>query len=125
MPARKTKKTSARKPVVKPAITSSMGPTYDTQMVITILLLLFVYPIGLIFMWAWMRNWPVWLKVVISLPFLLAILFFAFMMIVLGSIVRSGRFQQMMYDQQYKHMMQQRQEQQWQITPTPQTYNTY
>lgn len=127
MPARKTKRTSSAKKttVTKPQVTSSMGQAYDTQMIVTILLLLFVYPIGLIFMWAWMRNWPMWLKVVISLPFVLAIIVFATMLFVLGSIVRSGRFQQMMYDQQYRRMMQNRQEQLWNITPTPSTYNTY
>ncbi len=101
-----------------------MGPTYDTQMVITILLLLFVYPLGLIFMWAWMRNWPVWLKIVISLPFVIALFFIGLMLLIVGSLVRNGRFDRMMQQQEYRQKMQQKREQMWNYTPTP-TYTTY
>src|SRR5579859_4879128 len=128
MPTRKTKKTAtARKTKApKPVVYSSMGPTYDTQMIVTILLLLFVYPLGLVFMWAWMRNWPIWLKIVISLPFILALSFIIFMLLAVGSFVKDGRFERMMYEQQYRQMMQQRQQQMmWSLTPTPVQYNTY
>jgi DMSO reductase anchor subunit len=67
-------KIKTEKKVIKPHITSSNGPTYDTQMIVTILLLLFVYPLGLMFMWVWMHTWPVWLKLIISIPFLLGLL---------------------------------------------------
>jgi len=124
MPAKRKTPSTNRKAPIKPQVTSSMGSTYDTQMIITILLLLFVYPIGLLFMWVWMK-WPVWLKLVISIPFILAIVLIALMLFAAGSFIRNGRFEQMMRDQQYRQMMQQRQEQIWQISPTPTTYNTY
>ncbi|MDE2025358.1 MAG: hypothetical protein KGJ07_02615 [Patescibacteria group bacterium] len=124
MPSRKkSSKARQHKTVQKPHISSSMGPTYDTQMIITILLLLFVYPLGLIFMWAWMRTWPLWLKIVISLPFALSIFVIILMLLVVGSLVRNGRFDRMMYEQQYRRQMMQ--QQLWNITPTPATNNTY
>jgi hypothetical protein len=46
----------------------------DTHMILVILLLVFVYPIGLIAMWALMKQWPAWLKWLISSPVILAIL---------------------------------------------------
>ena len=123
---KKSTKSSARKTrVKKPQITSSMGPTYDTQMIVTILLLIFVYPLGLIFMWAWMRNWPIWLKIVVSLPFVLAVCIIILMMLAVGSIVRNGRFERMMYEQQYKQQLRQEQQHMWDISPTPTAYNTY
>lgn len=128
MPTRKSvRSTKSRKTVSKPQVTSSMGPTYDTQMIVTILLLLFVYPLGLIFMWAWMHTWPVWLKIVISLPFVLAVGVIILMLLVVGSVVRNGRFERMMYEQQYRQQMlkQQQQQMMWQLSPTPSTYNTY
>ena len=88
MPARKKAKT-ARKSTnttsrsVKRS-TSNSEISYDTQMIVTVLLLIFVYPLGVIFMWAWMRNWPVWLKIIITLPvfmFLLCVFFIMFILI--------------------------------------------
>lgn len=88
MPARKKAKT-ARKSTsttsrsVKGS-TSNSEISYDTQMIVTVLLLIFVYPLGVIFMWAWMRNWPVWLKIIITLPvfmFLLCVFFIMFILI--------------------------------------------
>lgn len=53
------------------------GMSYDTKVIVTVLLLIFVFPIGLITMWMWMK-WPTWVKVILSLvlvlPVLLAIL---------------------------------------------------
>lgn len=42
----------------------------DTKTIITILLLIFVYPVGLILMWAW-TGWKTWVKILISLPVIL------------------------------------------------------
>ena len=61
-PARKTapRKAVARKEAPQKAPrseeTSTASISYETQMIIVVLLLLFVYPIGLIFMWAWMSR---------------------------------------------------------------------
>ena len=64
-----------------PPSVSSISPINDSPnvtkttdnktLIIAILLLAFVYPIGLIFMWFW-TKWPLWLKIVLSLPVLLA-----------------------------------------------------
>ena len=48
-----------------PSNPSSEGMSYNTKVLITVLLLIFVYPVGLIFMWMWMR-WKVWVKLLIS-----------------------------------------------------------
>lgn len=58
-----------------PLISNSSQPDLNTgtQTIIAILLLLFVMPIGLIYMWIKMRGWPTWLKVIISLPLTVAI----------------------------------------------------
>jgi hypothetical protein len=58
----------------------------DTKAIIVILLLLFVYPIGLILMWAWMKSWPTWLKIIISLPIILIPIFMIMFAGVLVSI---------------------------------------
>lgn len=51
----------------------------DTKSIITVLLLLFAFPIGVILMWVW-SKWALWLRLVITL---VPIIFFA-------SIVYSG-----------------------------------
>lgn len=105
-----TKKKSVKKPVVKkvvvskPQVTSSNGPTYDTIMIITILLLLFVYPLGLIFMWAWMKTWPVWLKIVISLPFIISVVFLVIIFSLVRNSIREGKYHNMVYEQRI-HMI--------------------
>ena len=48
--------------------------SHDTKTIITVLLLIFVYPVGLIIMWMWMHNWPKWVRTLISLPVLLIVL---------------------------------------------------
>lgn len=60
----------ATKTTTQPA---SQGMSEDTKSIITVLLLIFVYPIGLIFMWFWTR-WPRWVKIILSLPIILAII---------------------------------------------------
>jgi hypothetical protein len=44
----------------------------DTKNIIVILLLLFVYPLGILGMFLW-TKWPRWIKVFITLPFVLSI----------------------------------------------------
>lgn len=47
----------------------------DTRTIVTILLLFFFYPIGLIVMWFWAR-WKSWVKILISLPIVFLIIIF-------------------------------------------------
>lgn len=68
--------------------------SYETQVVIVILLLLFFYPVGIVLMWAWMRSWPLWVKLLISLPLLFGILAFFGLMVLFGSILSHARLQQ-------------------------------
>lgn len=49
------------------------GTSNDTKTIITVLLLVFIYPAGLIVMWTW-TKWPIWLKIVLSLPVVILIL---------------------------------------------------
>ena len=53
--------------------------SYDTKTLITILLLIFVYPVGIIMMFVWMK-WPWWVK-------LLCVLFFIIPALVLLSVL--------------------------------------
>ncbi len=49
------------------------GLSEDTKTIITVLLLIFVYPIGLIMMFVWTR-WPNGVKALLLIPLLLFIL---------------------------------------------------
>lgn len=46
---------------------SSNEMSQDTKALITILLVLFLPPVGVILMWAWMKSWPTWLKILLTL----------------------------------------------------------
>ena len=111
MPARKKAKT-ARKSTnttsrsVKRS-TSNSEISYDTQMIVTVLLLIFVYPLGVIFMWAWMRNWPVWLKIIITLPVFMFLLCIFFIMFVLRRAVDNANYRTwVIMQQQNRNQMQ-------------------
>jgi len=60
---------------------------YDVKTIITVFLLVTVYPVGLVMMFVWMK-WPNWLKALILLPAILAILwtvlFFVFVVNMVG-----------------------------------------
>lgn len=58
---------SANKAVSAP---QNSGESQDTRTVITILLLIFVYPVGVILMWFWSR-WKTWVKILITVPLIL------------------------------------------------------
>ncbi|MBP6994064.1 hypothetical protein KBB12_02380 [Candidatus Woesebacteria bacterium] len=46
------------------------GTSNDTKSIVTVLLLIFVYPIGVLVMWLW-TKWRWWVKLLASLPFIL------------------------------------------------------
>lgn len=60
-------------PIPTPSNAPVVSPD-DTQhrTLITVLLLLFVYPIGVITMWVW-SKWKTWIKAIVSLPLLLGL----------------------------------------------------
>jgi hypothetical protein len=102
---RSTRSKGVPQPALSKAYESELS--YETRVVVVILLLLFVYPIGLICMWAWMRNWPLWLKLLLSLPLFLGVLAFFVVMVALGSFLghsrwndRVERMQEKMHEQQ-------------------------
>ncbi len=45
---------------------NNQGMSYQTKTIIVVLLLLFAYPLGVIFMFLWMK-WPKWVKILITL----------------------------------------------------------
>lgn len=45
----------------------------NTRLIVVVILLIFVYPIGVIMMWQWMRYWPWWVKLLITLPLIAAV----------------------------------------------------
>jgi len=59
------------RPITEP--TQPSNSDINTRSIIAILLLLFFYPIGLIFMFT-MTKWPKWVKLLISVPVILVIL---------------------------------------------------
>ena len=62
----------------------------DTKTIITALLLAFAYPVGIIMMFVW-TKWPGWVKTLVVLPLVLAILaFFLVGGIVFSAIMNGG-----------------------------------
>src|SRR5258708_29450675 len=59
---------------------SSSEPSDTTKMLITLLLLFVFFPGGIICMWIWMKQWPLWLKLLITL-FPIIIMLFVFVLI--------------------------------------------
>ena len=49
-----------------------------------------MYPVGIITMWLWMKDWPKWLKVVITLPFALALLMIVWVIIISSTNLGQG-----------------------------------
>lgn len=47
------------------------GYSNNSKNVITILLLIFIYPLGLLFMWFW-TKWKLWIKIIVSIPLVAA-----------------------------------------------------
>ena len=97
-------KSSYIKPLKKVTIASagaSQEISYDTKIIITLLLLLFFYPLGLIFMWTWMQ-WKGWLKFLVTLPLILTMFVMFTMIALVGKAVRTAtdeRHMQMRYQQ--------------------------
>jgi hypothetical protein len=76
--------------------------SYDTKTLITVLLLVTIYPIGVVMMFIWMK-WNKWIKFLIVLPAIAAVIIPFFILTVIGSIVmrvggdliNSGEFREM------------------------------
>lgn len=45
----------------------NQGTSNDTKTIVTILLLIFIFPVGLILMWVWIK-WKLWVKILVSIP---------------------------------------------------------
>lgn len=45
----------------------------DNNQIITILLLIFLYPVGIAVMWVRMKHWPTWLKTLITAPLVISV----------------------------------------------------
>ncbi len=64
---------------------------YETKTLITVFLLVTVYPVGLVLMFVWMK-WSKWVKFLIVLPVILAVIIPLFILVTLGMVViRGGR----------------------------------
>lgn len=70
------------------------GTSDDTRTIVTVLLLIFAYPIGFLLMWFWTR-WKVWVKLLISAPGCLVFLIFLgfFAVAFLAALNPSGSIQ--------------------------------
>ena len=58
----------------------------DNRSLITILLLLFVYPVGILVMWVW-AHWKTWIKIVVTLPIVIGVILFVASIVFGGSIL--------------------------------------
>lgn len=120
MASKKTpkRKISSRKASVPQ---NTLGLSYDTKLIIVLLLLVFVYPLGIIFMWVWMKNWPVWLKILIMLPLLLGLFMAMIFVIMIRALIHEARIERMQELQrlQNEKQMQQQQRSQFTLTPGP------
>lgn len=104
--------------------------TTDTKTIIVVLLLIFIYPLGAIFMWIWMKWWPIWVRILLTIPFILGVLCMIFGLAMAGFIVKSAvREQERMNTIPYQRRMHNQTEQDNQFyispTPTPVTYSNY
>ncbi len=112
-----TKKVGSKTPVkkvapVKTTSTTNAPLSYETQMIIVILLLLFFYPIGLIFMWAWMGKWPLWLRILLTIPLFLGGFIIFSVLIFIAAIIQHVSTNYRM-EQQRQQLMKQY------LSPTP------
>lgn len=53
---------------------NSAGPDHQTKLIIVVVTLVFVFPVGIVLMWLWMKDWPNWAKIVLTLPVILSII---------------------------------------------------
>ncbi len=49
---------------------AASGASQDTRTIVTVLLLIFIFPVGFLLMWFW-SKWKVWIKVLVSVPLVL------------------------------------------------------
>lgn len=97
------------------ATTRDRELSYETRTLITIILLLFIYPVGLILMWWWMKNWPLWLKIIITIPLVLGVFAFFAIIFVLGAILSHVRID----TKTQQELQRQLQQQEMQLSGTP------
>ena len=64
----------------------------DTKSIITVLLLAFAYPIGLIMMYVW-TKWPGWVKALVTVPLAIAILISFLVGGLIFSAVKNGNME--------------------------------
>jgi len=71
----------------------------ETKTIITVLVLLFAYPAGIILMWAW-ASWPKWVKFLITLPIILSVvlIILAFALASKDPLNNLGKAQDATYD---------------------------
>jgi glucan phosphoethanolaminetransferase (alkaline phosphatase superfamily) len=73
----------------------------EWKLIVTILCLFFATPLGIIFMWMWMKNWPKWLKILITVVpivlFLLWIAFIVFIIILASKAPHTSNYRQNNY----------------------------
>ena len=59
---------------VPPSQEIPVSANHQTKTILVVVALLAFYPVGLVLMWMWMREWPKWVKLLLSAPIILMIL---------------------------------------------------
>jgi len=71
---------------VPPQATNSTNSESTMRLILTIVALLFMFPLGVIFMWMWMK-WPKWVKLAVTIvPVVLWVAYVAFLFFVLFTL---------------------------------------
>jgi hypothetical protein len=66
--------------------TETSGISNDTKTIVTVLLLIFAYPVGVIVMWAW-PKWVVWVKFLVSLPIVIVLFAISFAIVMFSGLL--------------------------------------
>lgn len=80
------KKVNKKEVVVKEENTEL---SYEIKTVITVILLVTAYPVGVIMMLIWMK-WPVWVKALVCAPFILVALTVLLVLGIIGAAIGRG-----------------------------------
>jgi len=78
----------------KAQVEKDSGVSEDTKTLVTVILLLAAYPIGVVVMYFWMRNWAKWVKSLIALPLIIGfiLLILAFLISIFSTLSPSESY---------------------------------
>lgn len=73
-----------------PVASTQVNSSVDNNTIIVIVLLIIFYPVGLILMWTMMKHWPLWIKLVASIPILFTVLILVAVVLLFNAGLKSN-----------------------------------